>query len=60
MESGVMDKEKINVLLESLRKVKQYCDYMECDYCLFKLKDGCMFFNKPYDWEIGLILEKIN
>lgn len=55
-----MSNEEIKNSLEFLRKIKKHCGGMSCYDCEFNdREEGCIFFNKPWQWELGGIEDNI-
>ena len=55
-----MSNEEIKNTLESLKKIQKHCSYVNCEKCIFVLIDEpCMFFNKPWQWNLGKLEEKL-
>jgi len=56
----IMTKGEIKDALGTLRKVRNHCDNTNCKDCDFiGNENSCIFFNKPWEWELGIIEEKL-
>lgn len=44
--------------IEVLRYIGKTCNYSNCLHCLFKNDDGCVFFNRPFEWDTAYLTDK--
>ena len=55
-----MSNEEIKETLTSLVKIREHCNNINCSECSFNTEvDSCMFFNQPWNWDLGNLEERL-